>query len=165
MAEQPFLIAESLWVPVRDGNPSAFSLFKRHYSCRRSRKLQQFVGPGEKLVLLTADARAVFAWRKFKNDDGQRGVNCAIFHNEGAGVASDLIRLADEIAWERWPGERLYTYVNAGKIRPTRQPGRCFLKAGWRYVRRENGKPARTKRRGLFILEMLPEWASNQVEK
>ena len=38
---------------------------------------------------------------------------------------------AVEIAWRRWPGERLFTYVNGGKIRST-NPGYCFLMAGWR---------------------------------
>lgn len=117
-----------------------------------------FVGPGEKMVLLTACVRAVFAWRKFRNADlaGQEGVNCAIFRNEGAGEASELIREADKLAWQRWPGERHYTYVNPKKVKRSRTPGRCFLKAGWRYVRDVDGKPARTKHNKLLILE-LPE--------
>lgn len=32
MAEQPFLIAEDVWIKVRDGNHTARSLFDRHYS-------------------------------------------------------------------------------------------------------------------------------------
>ncbi len=87
------------------------------------------------------------------------GVCCAIFRNEGAGVASELILAAMEIAWERWPGERLYTYVDDRKVRRSRQPGRCFLKAGWRYVLDAHGKPARTKWNKLLILERLPEWS------
>lgn len=153
---QPFLIAESTWIQVKDGNDTAREIFNSHYSRYRyvdGRKPLLFVGPGEKMVLITPCARALFVWRKFISGDGQQGVNCAVFRNDGAGVASELIREACSVAWERWPGARLYTYVNAAKIRPTRIPGRCFLKAGWRYVRTPDGQRARTKWNHLLILE------------
>ncbi len=148
MSEQPYLFSEGPWIPIRDGNDTALSLFLRHYSARGNRKIRQFIGPGEKLVLLSRDARALFAWRKFQSDNGQLGVNCAIFRNEAsdAGRSSDLIRAAALIAWQRWPGERLYTYVDAAKVRHKRDPGRCFLRAGWRYC-------GRTKKRNKLILE------------
>jgi hypothetical protein len=166
MTAQPIAM-ESTWLRVKDGNAVAIGLFRRHYSYNVKRNQLKFwpnasdalfAGPGEKLVLLTPCARALFVWRKFRSADGQQGVSCAIFRNEGAGRASDLIREADEFAWERWSGERLYTYVNDRKVRRSRTPGRCFLKAGWRYVRDKEGKPARTKCRRLLILECLPEW-------
>lgn len=150
---QLFLPTDSVWVPVKDGNDAGRDIFNQHYSRYRykdGRNPLLYVGPGEKMVLLTPDAKALFAWRKFISDDGQIGVNCAIFRNEGAGRSSDLIRAADEAAWERWPDERLYTYVNPEKVRHKRDPGRCFLKAGWRYC----GKT----QKGLLILEMRPEW-------
>ena len=164
---QPFLPATvpPSWVEVKDGNDTARALFDQHYSRYRyadGRRPLLFVGPGEKMVLLWPDARAVFVWRKFKSADlaGQEGVNCAIFRNEGAGIASDLIRAAHTAAWERWPGARFYTYVNPRRVQRKRQPGRCFLKAGWRYVRDAQGKPRLTKKRRFLILEMLPEWSS-----
>lgn len=151
-AVQPFLFASTAWVSVRDGNPSGMAIFKRHYTARASRKVFQFVGPGEKTVLLTPDALALFVWRKFISDAGERGVNCAVFRNEGAagGRSSELIVAADAVAWERWPGERLYTYVDPRLTRHKRDPGRCFLRAGWRHC-------GWTKS-GLRILECLPEW-------
>jgi hypothetical protein len=108
------------------------------------------------MVLIAPDARALFVWKKFVSlDSKQYGVNCSIFRNEGAGLASDLIRAADELAFERWPDDRRhYTYVNPKKIRPTRQPGRCFIKAGWRYCLDENGQ-RRCTTKGLLILELL----------
>lgn len=152
---QPFLLADTTWVEIRDGNPSGMALFRRHYSCLNlAPKVYQFIGPGEKMALITPDASALFVWRKFINDAGERGVNCAVFRNEGEARASDLIREADRIAWERWPGDRLYTYVDPTKTRRSRQPGRCFLKAGWRYVVR-NGRRYITPR-GLLLLEILP---------
>lgn len=152
MMVQPFLpIYTGEWLEVKDGNATGRILFRRHYSYkpyRDGRDPALFVGPGEKLVLLTPDARGLFIWRKFISGDGQRGVNCAVFRNEGEALASDLIREADRIAWKQWPGERHYTYVNRKKVRSS-NPGYCFLMAGWR-------KCGMTKHNKLLIFEMLP---------
>lgn len=145
---QPFLPFVSwVWVEVRDGNDIVRSIFDRHYSrvAETMRTSRLFVGPGQKLVLMTPDARAIFAWRKFISAAGESGINCAIFRNEGAGLSSDLIRSADDIADQMWPGERHYTYVNPRRIRSS-NPGCCFLKAGWR-------RSGVTKKRKLLILE------------
>lgn len=131
MSAQPFLFADPVWVPIKDGNPTAMGIFMRHYTARERRKVYQFIGPGEKLALLTPNADALFVWRKFISDAGEKGVNCAVFRNESPTRSSDLIREADVIAWQRWPGERLYTYVDPAKVRSV-NPGCCFLKAGWR---------------------------------
>lgn len=134
MPVQPWLISEGVWMHVKDANPTALDIFHRHYSYRPykdGRKPLHFVGPGEKMVLLTADADALFVWRKFKSGDGQQGVNCAVFRNEGPVRASDLIIEAMTLAWGRWPGSRLYTYVNPRKLKSS-NPGYCFLRAGWR---------------------------------
>lgn len=150
MNTQPFLFGDG-WIAVKDGNASARALFDRHYSRRRyrgGRKRALFVGPGEKMVLLTPCARAVFVWRKFRSADAQRGVNCAVFRNEGAGRSSALIREADAMAFARWPGERHYTYVNPRKVRSL-NPGFCFQMAGWR-------RCGITKCHRLVILELEP---------
>lgn len=153
MNVQPFLIGDG-WMQVRDGNATARAIFDRHYSRYRyadGRDPKLIVGPGEKMVLVSACARALFIWRKFISGNGQNGVNCAAFRNEGAGLSSQLILDAMDLAWERWPGERFYTYVNARKIRST-NPGYCFLTAGWR-------RCGITKWNRLHILEYRPEWA------
>jgi hypothetical protein len=146
------------WLPCTDGDPRAYALAMRHYTAnpyrdgrRRdpsnpSRRL--FVGPGEKMVLLTGDCQALFVWRKFIDGGGQRGVNCALFRNEGLWLSSTLILEAEDLAWARWPGERLYTYVNPRKVRSA-NPGYCFKAAGWRLC-------GVTKSRRLLILEKLP---------
>lgn len=150
MGEQPFLpfVLGVGWIEVRDGDDTGRSLFDRHYSRYRykdGRKPKLFVGPGEKLVMLTPCARALWVWRKFRSADDQAGVNCAIFRNEGAGLSSELVRAADYIADARWPGERHYTYVNPRRVRST-NPGFCFLAAGWR-------RCGITKTRKYLILE------------
>jgi hypothetical protein len=71
------------WGLFKDGHPSAIALYERHYSSRPLEDRELLVGPGEKMVLLTAQHDALFAWRKFIDDSGQRGVNCAVFRNEG----------------------------------------------------------------------------------
>ncbi len=148
---QPFLLAEGPWVPVKDGNHTARAIFRRHYSHKPyadGRRPKLIVGPGEKLVLLSPDAKALFVWRKFESGDGQRGINCAVFRNEGDELSSDLIREADAIAWERWPQERRhFTYVNPRKVRSS-NPGYCFLMAGWR-------KCGVTKWNKLTIMEVV----------
>lgn len=143
----PFLDLAT-WLRIKDGDDEARRLFDRHYSrysYADGRQPKLFVGPGYKMVLTTPCRRALFVWRKFISDDGQRGINCAIFRNEGAGLSSDLIRAADAIADRHWPGERHFTYVNPRKVSST-NPGFCFIKAGWR-------RCGQTKARKLLILE------------
>ena len=154
-AVQPLLAfpSDGAWVPRRDGDPTVRVLYERHYSCyhyRDGRRPAKTVGPGEYIVLMTPDADALFVWRKFIDASGQTGVNCAVFRNEtDAGLlSSDLIREAMLLAWERWPGERLYTYVDRTRIRST-NPGYCFRVVGWRRV-------GRTKARDLDILAFDP---------
>ena len=149
MPQFPF--SSGAWIKTRDADPEARSLFDRHYSRRRykdGRRPKKFIGPGEYICLVTPGYTALFVWRKFISRDNQRGVNCAVFRNESSFLSSALIREAMEIAWERWPGERLYTYVDARKIR-SENPGYCFKRAGWKSC-------GRTKDRGLHILEFNP---------
>lgn len=76
MPEQPFLIESATWIQVKDGNDTARSIFDRHYGRYHyadGRKPLLFVGPGQKMVLLTSDAKALFVWRKFISMDHQGG--------------------------------------------------------------------------------------------
>lgn len=155
MRLQPFLIGDG-WIEVLDGNDTCRALFDRHYSryvYADGRKPKLFVGPGEKLVMLHAAADALCVWRKFISADGQQGVNCAIYRNESPLRASALLRVAMDAAWKRWPGERLYTYVDPNGVPPTMRAsrptwGHCFYQAGWRFA-------GLTKKR-LHILECPP---------
>lgn len=145
-----------VWWLTRDGDVDCLAFYQRHYSARRyvnGRRIAQFVGPGEKVVLRTLDARALFVWRRFLDDarddrtgERQSGVNCAVFRNESEHRSSDLIRQADAIADALWPDSRHYTYVDAARVQ-SKNPGFCFLCAGWRRCGRTKG--------GLLILERL----------
>ncbi len=141
------------WYGVRDSDPRAVALYSRHYSSKKAGKeisdwlRYGFSGPGETMLLLTQDCRALFGWIKNTIDrrDHQVGVNCFVFRNEGSMLSSELIREASILALERWPGQRLWTYVNPGAIAST-NPGFCFKQAGWHYIGLSG--------QGLHILEM-----------
>lgn len=145
------------WVPVRDGDDRARGLYRRHYSARRyrdGRRPAKFAGPGEYLALLSVCGRALLVWRRFRPRDGQDGVCCAVFRNEGAGLSSELLRQGMAWAWRRWPGARLYTYVDPGRVLSA-NPGYCFLRAGWRRAGRTKG--------GLIVLEAVPDPAAQEA--
>jgi len=152
---------DGFWLPAKDGDPRVFALMRRHYSFHlytdgrrqrlgyRNRNL--VVGPGEKMVLLTVNCDALFVWRKFKDKSGQKGINCAVFRNESPILSSLLIAEAEQLAWQRWPGERLYTYVNPRKIRSS-NPGYCFKCAGWRQCGlTKSGLVVLEKREGIVV--------------
>jgi hypothetical protein len=144
-------VPPGFWKLSRDGNPEAFAIFRRHYSAKHNPnpKQRQFVGPGERMVLLGREPEALFVWRKEKyRRDKQPGVNCAVFRNESRCRSSDMIRDAASLAWNRWPRERLFTFVNPGEV-ASRNPGYCFLMAGWRRCGVTRG--------GLIVLEILPD--------
>lgn len=139
------------WLECRDGDDFCRAIYDRHYSRYRyadGRQPKLFVGPGAKTVLITEAGDALWVWRKFKDASGQQGVNCAVFRNEGSILSSLLILDAEQIAWNRWPGERLYTYVNPRGIQST-NPGACYKHAGWRAC-------GITKWNKLVILEKHP---------
>jgi hypothetical protein len=148
------LLIEGHWLPVSRADPRAYALYRRHYSAGKNVAYRRpgntnIVGPGIPMVLLTESCDALFVWLKntVARYDHEVGINCVVFRNEGPVLSSELIREADQLAWQRWPGERHFTYVDAGKIRST-NPGVCFKKANWRYVRQSQ--------QGLHLLEVTP---------
>lgn len=151
------VIADAHWYAIRDADDRGLALYRRHYSAAIAatkapsgpRRFRWFVGPGDRLVLLTTDGLALFSWRHQAHRlDGQTGVCCSIFRNEGPLRSSDLILEADDLAWSKWPHERHFTFVDPTRIKST-NPGCCFKKAGWRRCG--------TSSRGLHILERTPE--------
>jgi hypothetical protein len=146
----------ALWWVTRDGDLDCLDMYLRHYSAYRyaeERERALFVGPGDKLVLRSLHAEAVFVWRKFTDDcidqrtgHRQSGVNCAVFRNESEHLSSELIRQADAVADALWTDRRHYTYVNSEKV-ASKNPGFCFLKAGWQRCGMTKG--------GLLILERI----------
>lgn len=138
------------WWLTKDGDLDCLELYNRHYSAyeyKDGRERKLFAGPGEKVVLRTKAADALFVWRRFIDGSGECGINCAVFRNESDQRSSDLIRQADAIADCLWTCRRHYTYVSAEKIAST-NPGFCFLKAGWKRLPYKTGS-------GLMVLERV----------
>ena len=122
------------WVISHDMNPKAQELADRHYSRKTPGSKKGFIGPGEKLVLLSPRGDALFTWLRSRADyrgDKIDGVNCTIFRNEGPVLSSKLILEAEKFAHDRWPGLKLFTYVSKAKVK-SKNPGWCFIKAGWK---------------------------------
>ena len=77
---------------------------------------------------------------------------CSAFRNEGAGLSSDLIRQAVAATRAKYgmpPELGMVTFINARKVRPKRDPGYCYLKAGF--------EPCGTTKGGLVALQLLPD--------
>jgi hypothetical protein len=119
----------------------ALPLADAHYN-RQSVGSPQFVPPGRCVVLLTPEASAVWvtSWpfpEFTKHQWAGAWVN-SLFRNEHPelDLSSDLIRqavAATRAIWEP-PAEGLVTFVNADKTRPKRDPGFCYLKAGFHRI-------------------------------
>jgi hypothetical protein len=123
------------WMETKDGDAFARPLADRHYS-RKTIGAIQYVGPGERMVLISPDYKALFAWR------------ISIFRNESEILSSLMIKEAVELAKSRWPNEkRFFTYVRDSAIKSS-NPGCCFKKAGWKTC-------GRNKTDELTILEYV----------
>ena len=128
-----------------------------HYS-RQTPGADEFMSNGKTLVLLSVCERAV--WGAIENNDPAGGLHwrCSMFRNEGAGLASDLVREATSLTFDWWryhygglPPVPFRTEVDPAKVRPKRDPGRCFLRAGWRVV--PPAEVPRATKRGFVVLE------------
>lgn len=115
----------------------ALPLADRHYN-RRKVGSPQFVPPGRSLVLLTADADALWvtSWpfAQYVRHAWPGAWVCSCFRNESSYLSSELIREAVAATKARWPEVPelgMITFINAGKVRHKRDPGRCFIRAGF----------------------------------
>jgi len=146
---------EGNWIGIHDADPRAIALYRRHYSSNpKSNNSNGIAGPGERMILCTVACDALFVWRPSTSPEkripdkrrqqrldsgkatstywgGEEGIMCSVFRNEGPLQSSSLILEAEELAWNRWPGQRLFTYVWDAKIKSV-NPGYCFKMAGWR---------------------------------
>lgn len=80
---------------------------------------------------------------------------CSAFRNESPHLSSSLIReavAATRSVWEP-PPLGIVTFVNAAKVRHKRDPGRCFLRAGF--------VPVGTTKGGLLAFRLAPDAMPN----
>ncbi len=141
------------WRMSNRADPVGADIADRHYN-RQKIGAAQFVPPGACLVLLS-DSPALWVTSAPMAEYVQHAwagawVN-STFRNEGLVLSSDLIRAA--VAASRWywptvPDLGMVTFVDPSKVRRKRDPGRCYLRAGFRRVGTTKG--------GLLAFQMLP---------
>ena len=134
-------------------DPHAADLADRHYS-RQTIGSPQFVPPGRCLVLYQPHAYWVTSWpfAEYTKHAWAGAWVCSAFRNEGAGLSSELIREAVAHTLHRWPNPPelgMITFVDRDKTRPKKNPGYCFLRAGFEPVGKTKG--------GLVALQLLPD--------
>lgn len=134
------------WQVTKDGDPRFIALADRHYS-REQPGTPLAVGPGRKLVLITADEQAMWATRYAQfRADGLEGWECTYFRNEGPWLSSHLIVLAigiNRYLWGNPPDAGMFTFIGP-HLR-----GGCFFAAGFH---REWRKPD-----GRQLLRLSPD--------
>lgn len=143
-----------MWIVSHRADPVARAIADRHYN-RQKIGAAQFVPPGRCLVLVstTADALWITSWpfATYVQHAWAGAWVCSAFRNEGGTLSSALIVAAVAATRARWgdtPDLGMITFVNAAKVRRKRDPGRCFLRAGFQRVGETQG--------GLIALQLLP---------
>jgi hypothetical protein len=139
-------------------DPFGREIADRHYN-RQSVGAPNFVPPGRCLVLTaqTDTGRALwvtsYPFAEYVRHEWAGAWVCSAFRNEGAGLSSDLIRAAVRATvWRYGPAPEPHgfiTFVDRGKTRPKKNPGFCYLKAGW--------EPCGKTKGGLTALRLPPE--------
>ena len=121
------------WQVAHRYDPFSRALADRHYS-RRKVGDPQFVPPGRNVVLSASgpDGGAVWStvWQKHVLHAWPGAWMNSLFRNEGAGLSSELIReavAATRYFWPDVPDLGMITFVDAGKVRRKRDPGRCYI--------------------------------------
>lgn len=151
-----------IWTLSNRADPLARDIADRHYN-RQKPGTPQFVPPGRCLVLYASNATGrafwVTSWQfaQYVKHAWPEVWVCSAFRNEGAGVASDMIR--DAVAATRAyfgdpPSNGMITFVDRRKVRPTMVHGvstwgRTYILAGFRPVGETKG--------GLLALQLLPQ--------
>lgn len=130
--------AATRWTVVPKFTPAAARLADGHYS-RRTIGSPQFMPPGQTLILMTAEADAVFGWWRPDPSSGIVAMNkldgwtCTIFRNVSPHLSSELILEAEAelLARHDVGPDGLITYVWDSKV-ASANPGYCFKRAGWK---------------------------------
>lgn len=152
---------ETWWTPSHKFDPRSCLIADRHYN-RRKIGSPQFVPPGRAVVLRHADdALWVTSWpfaEYVRHAWPGAWVN-SLFRNESDRLSSELIREAvahTRAVWPEPPPQGLVTFVDAGKVRRKRDPGRCYLRAGF--------QPAGFTKGGLHAFVLAPQDMPSAVE-
>lgn len=142
------------WALSYRADPPAARLADRHYT-RQSPGAPQFVPPGRCVVLTRPGGLWVTSWpyAEWVKHAWAGAWVCSLFRNEAGDVLSSVL-IGEAVAATRAvfgepPALGIVTFVDAAKVRRKRDPGRCFLRAGWCHVGYTAG--------GLVALQQLPD--------
>ena len=140
------------WIRSHRADPEVRHLADRHYS-RKTIGAIQFAPPGRCLVFKTEelDAFWITSWPYYVQHAWPGAWMCSAFRNEGEHLSSELIREAVAATLYEYgaaPDLGMITFVNQAKVRKKRDPGRCFLRAGFKNAGMTKG--------GLVALQLLP---------
>ena len=118
----------------------ALPLADAHYN-RRKVGSPQFVPPGGNVVLLTLDADALWVtstpFAQYVRHDWPGAWVNSLFRNEGPSLSSELIieaTAASRAILGDPPPEGIVSFIDPSKTRRKRDPGRCYIRAGWHYL-------------------------------
>ncbi len=143
-----------MWQRSHRFDATVVPLADRHYN-RRKVGSPQFMPPGKCVVFATV-ARDAFwgsSWpiAEYVRHAWAGAWMCTAFRNEGPVLSSDLIReatAATRFIWGDPPPLGFVTFVDPTKTRQKKDPGYCYLRAGWKVVGKTKG--------GLIALQLLP---------
>jgi len=142
---------ESSMFIVKRSDIRIVALANRHYSRTHNHKI---VGSRCRLLVMRDFLGTIgFVWGwpyDGYRADGQNGANCEMFRNESDRRSSDLILESEAMLLRRWNVNRLFTYVDPGKIKSI-NPGYCFKVAGYQHI--GNSKDGKH----LLVKELRPE--------
>ncbi len=148
------IITTSDWRLSHRADPEARVLADRHYN-RQKIGAPQFVPPGRCLVLVSsAPAFWVTSWpfAEYVKHAWGGAWMCSAFRREGGDMlASEMIREAVAVTRWKWPNVPdlgMVTFVDRSKTRQKRDPGYCYLMAGF--------EPCGETKGGLVALQLLP---------
>lgn len=151
-----------LWTKSNRADPKARAVADRHYNRQKPGSLQ-FVPPGRCLVLYAENCNGRALWvtswpyAQYVRHAWAGAWMCSAFRNEGAGVASELIReavAATRAFYGEPPKLGMVTFIDRRKVRPTMVHGsptwgRTYALADFEYVGETKG--------GLMVMQLLPE--------
>lgn len=149
-----------IWTVSWRFDPGGCEIADRHYN-RQTPDSPQFVPPGKCLVLRCPGAIWVTSWQRYVRHAWAGAWVNSLFRREPECPerASTLIRHA--VAATRWqwpdvPALGIVTFVDPSKVRRKRDPGRCYLRAGWRFI-------GMTQRGLLAFGQLEPEMPSPEA--
>ena len=151
-----------IWQKSNRADPKARDVADRHYN-RQKPGTPQFVPPGRCLVLFAENEKGKALWvsswpfAEYVKHAWPGAWVCSAFRNEGAGIASNMIREA--IAATRAffgdpPALGMITFIDTKKVKPTMVHGvptwgRTYELAGFKPVGKTKG--------GLLAFQLFPE--------